>query len=67
VTPHLLHCIACDDVRYVTAARTFCACGRSSARVRADGIVLIGPGRIFKAGRQAADVRVIRPAVAVAM
>ncbi len=65
--PHLLHCIACDDVRYVTADRTFCVCGRSSARLRAGGIVLIGPGRVVEEGHDDADVRVIRPAVAVAM
>jgi hypothetical protein len=67
VTPHLLHCIACDDVRYVTADRTFCACGRSSARLGGGGIVLIGPGRIVDAGHQGTDLHVIRPAVAVVM
>jgi hypothetical protein len=64
---HLLHCLACDDVRSLTLDRTFCACGRSSARVRRDGILLIGPGRVFEAGRDHAAVRVARPPVAIAM
>ena len=64
---HLMHCLACDDVRYVTGDRAFCACGRSSARRVEDGIVLVGPGRIFEAGRDEADVQIVRPSVAVSM
>jgi hypothetical protein len=62
---HLLHCLACDDVRSVTLDRTFCACGRSSARPRSGGIVLVGPGRVIEAGRDEPAVRVTRPAVAI--
>ena len=64
---HLLHCLACGDVRSLTLHRTFCACGRSSARVRREGILLIGPGRVTEAGRDHAVVPVIRPPVAIAM
>ena len=64
---HLLHCLACDDVRSLKLDRTFCACGRSSARVRRDGILLIGPGRVVEAGRDHAAVPVVRPPVAIAM
>jgi hypothetical protein len=64
---HLLQCLACDDVRPVTLDRTFCACGRSSARLRRAGILLIGPGRVIEAGRDEAAVPVIRPPVAIAM
>ena len=64
---HLLHCLACDDVRPLTLDRTFCACGQSSARVRRDSsILLIGPGRVIEAGRDHA-VLVVRPPVAIAM
>jgi len=62
---HLLHCLACDDVRSVTLDRTFCACGRSSARARSGGIVLVGPGRVIEAGRDETAVRITRPAVAI--
>ena len=65
---HLLHCLACDDVRPLTLDRTFCACGQSSARVRRDGsILLIGPGRVIEAGLDHAAVPVVRPPVAIAM
>ena len=66
MTPRL-HCLACDDVRSMTLDRTFCACGRSSARARGGGIVLIGPARVIEAARDDMAVRVIRPAVAIAM
>jgi hypothetical protein len=62
---HRLHCLVCDDVRSVTLDRTFCACGRSSARPRSGGIVLVGPGRVFEAGRDEPAIRVTRPAVAI--
>ena len=64
MTP-LLHCLACDDVRSVPLDRTFCACGRSSARPASGGIVLVGPGRVIDAGRDEPAVRVIRPAVTI--
>jgi hypothetical protein len=64
---HLLHCLACDDVRSLTLDRTFCACGRSSARVRRDSILLIGPARVVEAGRDWAAVPVVRPPVPIAM
>lgn len=65
MTPYLLHCIACDDLRNVRITRTYCACGRSSARVIGDAVVLLGPGRIVDATLEEADMRVIRPSVAV--
>ena len=64
---HLMHCLACDDVRYVTRDRAFCACGRSSARRVEDGVVLVGPGQVFEAGRAEANVQILRPSVAVSM
>jgi hypothetical protein len=66
MTPYLLRCLACDDIRNVGHARTFCVCGRSSARALENAIVLIGPGRVVDASLQDADVAVIRPSVAVA-
>ncbi len=65
---HLLHCLACDDQRTLPLDRTFCACGRASARIRRDGsILLIGPGRVIEAGHDHPAVPVIRPPVAIAM
>jgi hypothetical protein len=67
MTPYLLHCIACRDLRNVRITRTSCACGRSSARaIGDDTVILLGPGRIVDAALEAADVRLIRPSVAVA-
>jgi len=66
MTPYLLRCLACDDIRNVRFTRTFCVCGRSSARALKDAILLIGPGRVVDASLQDADVTVIRPSVAVA-
>jgi hypothetical protein len=65
MTAQLLHCLACDDVRPITAERTFCACQRSSARRRGDAVVLIGPATVVDTEREALDV--IRPDVAIVM
>jgi hypothetical protein len=67
VTQHLLHCLACGDIRYVAPTRTLCGCQRSSARLDMDTIVLVGPGRVLDAGREDIDIEVIRPSVAIAM
>jgi hypothetical protein len=66
MSAYLLYCYACDDVRYVTSSRAFCSCERSSARLQDGAIVLAGPGRIFEAGDDGADIEVVRPEVAVA-
>jgi hypothetical protein len=63
MTVYLLHCFACDDTRYVTPTRTFCGCERSSARIQDGAIVLVGPGRVFEAGRDHVDIDVVRPSV----
>ena len=63
----LLHCVACDDVQYVTAVqRAFCRCERSSARREGDEIAVAGPGRIVGPGGAHDDgVRVVHLSVAV--
>ena len=67
MTPYLLHCLACDDLRNVRkTVRISCACGLTSARSVPDAVVLVGPGRIVDAALQDADVPLIRPSVAVA-
>jgi hypothetical protein len=63
---HLLHCVACDDIQYVTAGRrTSCQCERSSARPDGDEIVVAGPGRIMGPGGVRDDVRIVHLSVAV--
>jgi hypothetical protein len=63
----LLHCVACDDIQYVTAGwRTFCRCERSSARSTDNHIVVAGPGRIVGPGGDGpADMEIEHRSVAV--
>jgi hypothetical protein len=63
----LLHCVACDDIQYVTAdRRTFCRCERSSARRTDKHIVVAGPGRIVGPGGDGpADTEIEHRSVAV--
>jgi len=63
----LLHCVACDDIQYVTVGRrTFCRCERSSARRTGTLIVVAGPGRIVGPGGDGpADVEIEHRSVAV--
>jgi hypothetical protein len=63
----LLHCVACDDIQYVTAERrTFCRCELSSARRTEDHIVVAGPGRIVGPGGDGpADTEIEHRSVAV--
>jgi hypothetical protein len=62
---HLMHCVACDDVQYLTAARSYCRCGRSSGRLVRSAVVLVGPARILNADHGGRSVDVVRPSAAV--
>jgi hypothetical protein len=63
----LLHCVACDDVQYVTAGRrTFCRCERTSARREDNRIIVAGPGRIIGPGGDGpADTEIVHLSAAV--
>lgn len=65
--PFLLHCLACDDVQYLTTERrVFCRCERTSARRDRARIIVAGPGRIVAAGGAPVDdAEIVRPSVAV--
>jgi hypothetical protein len=63
----LLHCVACDDIQYVTVERrSYCRCERTSARRSGNHVVVAGPGRIVGPGGEGpADMDIEHRSVAV--